>query len=366
MACDPQPYIAGLVPYQPGLPIELVARKYGLKPADIIKLASNENPLGMSPKARAAIDAAVRDGHRYPDNYVLEQALAAFYGVDPSWIAVANGSTGVLDLITRSYIGRGCEAISSQYAFIMYQIMVQTAGGTNVIVPAKEHGHDLNAMLAAITPKTSIIWITNPNNPTGTFVAYSEIRDFLVKVPSHIIVVLDEAYYEYLEPAERPETHTWPATFPNVVIVRTFSKVHGLAGIRAGYAIADPAVAELLNRVRYPFIVNAAAVAGAAAALTDTDFIAKSVDLNRRERAILLSALAEAGLECMPAYGNFITFRCKDAAKVCQLLLERGIIVRPLAGYGLTDWLRVSIGLPAENARFITALTEICKAKTGD
>lgn len=361
MSCDPQPYIMSLTPYQPGLPIELVARKYGLKPADIIKLASNENPLGMSPKARQAIDAALKEGHRYPENYALEQALARFYDIPMEQIVVANGSTGVLDLIAKTFLGEGCEAISSEYAFAMYPIMTQTAGALNVVVPAQDYGHDLDAMAAAVTPKTRVMWVTNPNNPTGTFVPYGRIKAFLERIPKQVTVVLDEAYYEFLEPADRAESHNWVTEYTNVIVVRTFSKVHGLAGVRVGYAVAHPSMAGLLNRVRYPFTVSATAVAGAVAALDDAAFIAKSVELNRVERKRLIDGLEAMGLRCLPAYGNFVTFQCEDALAVNQKLLEQGVIIRPMAGYKMVKWLRVSVGLPEENQRFLQTLAEVLR-----
>jgi histidinol-phosphate aminotransferase len=354
----PQVYVDRLVPYQPGLPIELVARRYGLKPEDIVKLASNENPLGMSPKARAAIENALAEGHRYPENYALEQALAQHYDIPADCIVVGNGSSAVLDVIARTYLGKGTEALYAEYAFAMYQIATESTGADAVRVPATDFGHDLDGMRAAITPRTRVIWIANPNNPTGTFVPYSAMRDFIATIPKDIIVVLDEAYYEYLTPGEQALSHRWPEQYPNLIVARTFSKVYGLAGVRVGYAIAHPKVAALLNRVRQPFVVNALAVAGATAALTDTAFVEKSTELNTNGRMQLLAGLQELSLRCLPAYGNFVTFRIADAAVVYEKLLKAGVIVRPLGGYDMADWLRVSVGLAAENRRFLAALQD--------
>lgn len=349
-------YVCDLTPYQPGLPIDLVARTYGFAPDMIVKLASNENPYGMSPRARHALEQALAEAHRYPEQYALNRALAARYDVDPHMVALGNGSNDVLDLIARSYLGKGDEAISSQFAFIVYQIATQSVGAKNIIVPAKDYGHDLNGMLQAVTPKTKIIWIANPNNPTGTLIPHHELKVFLAKVPSHILLVLDEAYYEYLAPEDRTESTAWLKDYPNLVIVRTFSKAYGLAGLRIGYGIMHSGVAEMLNRVRQPFNGNHVALVAAVAALQDKAFVQRSVRSNQKERELLLAALADMHLTCLPAYGNFVTFKIGNAATINQRLLESGVIVRPLAGYGMHDWLRVTVGLPKENDRFLQAL----------
>lgn len=354
-----QSYICDLNPYQPGLPIELVARKHGLDPKDIIKLASNENPLGMSPKAKVALEKTIPDAHRYPEQYALTQALSAFYGVDPEMVIVGNGSNDVLDLVARTFLNDGDEAISSQYAFAVYPIATQSVGATNVIVPAKAYGHDLPAMLQAITPRTKVIWIANPNNPTGTFVAYVEVQQFLKQVSPEVVVVLDEAYYEYLAPEDRVKTTDWLDDYPNLIIVRTFSKVYGLAGLRIGYGIMSKEIASLISRVRQPFNVSTLAVAAATAALEDTAFVEKTVQLVNEGRKQLTQGLRALNLEYLPAYGNFVTFRVADAESVNLKLLKKGVIVRPLGGYHMADWLRVTIGLPRENKRFLHALSSV-------
>ena len=356
-----QSYICDLAPYQPGLPIELVAREYGLDPAKIIKLASNENPLGMSPKARMAVQRALRGSYRYPDQYQLLQALAARLGVAPNQIVLGNGSNDVLDLAARTFLNDGCQAISSQYAFAVYQIATRSAGAENVVVPALNYGHDLDAMLAAITPTTRVIWLANPNNPTGTFIPYGQIERFLGDVPEQVLVVLDEAYYEYLGTADVVDSVQWLERYPNLLITRTFSKIYGLAGLRVGYGIAAPQVAGFLNRVRQPFNAGVLGLAGARAALEDEDFVGRSKKVNAEGRKQLQTGLRVTGLEQLPAFGNFITFRSTEAAGLNQKLLRAGIIVRPLAGYGMSDWLRVTIGTKEQNSKFLTALASAHK-----
>ena len=352
-------YICDLTPYQPGLPIELVARQYGIAARDIIKLASNENPLGPSPKALAALQKAESGMHRYPEQYALVQALAAHHSVDVSTIIIGNGSNDVLDLIARTYLKPGDEAVSSQYAFAVYQIATQSVGATNVVIPAQKFGHDPAAMQAAITPATKVVWIANPNNPTGTFWPSKTLKGFIEHVPSEVVIVLDEAYYEYLEPADRPDSLAWLHEHPNLLVVRTFSKVYGLAGLRIGYGIGAPDAIEVMNRVRQPFNANSLAVSAAAAALGDTDFVAKSFTLNHTEKSALRAGLRDLGLEVLPAYGNFVTFKVAEAKAVNEALLHRGVIVRPLDSYGMADWLRVTVGLPAENQRFMESLRAV-------
>lgn len=354
-----QSYVSGLTPYQPGTPIELVVRQYGLRPENIVKLASNENPLGMSPKAREAVEVALEGAHRYPDQYELTQKLAKKLNVEPACVVLGNGSNDVLDMVARTFLNDGAEAVSSQHAFAVYPIATQSAGAKNVIVPAKDYSHDLDAMLAAVTPATKVIWIANPNNPTGTFIPYPEIKEFLGKVPPRIVVVLDEAYCEYLDDTERGDTVSWLGEHCNLVITRTFSKIYGLAGLRIGYGIASPEVAELLNRVRQPFNVSVPALAAAVAALDDQNFVEASRETNSKGRLQLLSCLEELDIDCMPAYGNFVTFKVANAAEANEGLLKQGIIVRPLAGYGLADWLRVTVGTQHENTRFLDAIQQV-------
>ncbi|HPT49549.1 MAG TPA: histidinol-phosphate transaminase [Accumulibacter sp.] len=350
------PYVRAISPYQPGKPITQLAREMGLAVEQIVKLASNENPLGMSPKARAAVNAAIENLARYPDDFVLKQALAEHTGVSMAHIVLGNGSNDVLDLIARVFLAPGRSAVFAQYAFAVYPLATLSAGAESIVVPAKDHGHDLDAMLAAIRPDTRLIWIANPNNPTGTFLPYPQLQTFLQAVPAEVVVVLDEAYNEYLPPAQRLETVRWLADRPNLVVTRTFSKIYGLAGLRVGYALASAEIADLMNRVRQPFNCNNLALAGATAALDDHEFVARSYALNRAGMEQIVGGLKRLNCRHIPSHGNFVTFRVEQAAAVNQKLLQQGVIVRPIAGYGMPDWLRVTIGTESENARFLTAL----------
>ena len=353
------PYVRAISPYQPGKPITELAREMGLPVDSIVKLASNENPLGMSPKAKKAVEAALNGIERYPDQFDLIKALANATGVETAQVVLGNGSNDVLDLIARVFLAPGRSAVFAQHAFAVYPLATLSAGGELIAVPAKAYGHDLDAMRAAIRPDTRIVWIANPNNPTGTFLPYPAVRAFLETVPADVIVVLDEAYNEYLPPAERQDTAAWLRDFPNLVITRTFSKIYGLAGLRVGYALASAAVTDLMNRVRQPFNVNNLALAGALAALDDHVFVAESYELNRRGMEQIVAGLKRLGLEHIPSHGNFVTFRVEAAAAINQKLLQKGVILRPIGGYGLPDWLRVSIGTEPENARFLTALEQV-------
>ena len=354
------PHIRAISAYQPGKPITELAREFGLAVESIVKLASNENPLGMSPKAKAAIRAAVDGGERYPDPFDLTAALAARHGVATNQIVLGNGSNDVLDLVARAFLYRGRSAIAAQYAFAMYPIATLSAGGETIIAPAKDYGHDLAAMRAAMRADTHVAWIANPNNPTGAFLAAEALRAFLADAPEHVIVVLDEAYADYLDAGERYDAVRWIDDFPHLVVCRTFSKIYGMAGLRIGYGIAAAPVAELMNRVRQPFNCNSLALAGAIAALEDHDFLARSYASNRAGMAYIREGLEALGLRYIPARGNFIAFRAAEeggtAAAIHQGLLRQGVIVRPLASYQMPEWLRVTIGAPAENARFLEAL----------
>jgi len=349
-------YVRAISPYQPGKPITELAREMGLPVESIVKLASNENPLGMSPKAKKAVEAAINGIERYPDQFDLIKAVAGAAGVEMAQVVLGNGSNDVLDLIARVFLAPGRSAIFAQHAFAVYPLATLSTGAELIAVPAKHYGHDLEAMRAAIRPDTRIVWIANPNNPTGTFLPYAEVRAFLATVPKEVVVVLDEAYNEYIPPTERQDTAAWLTEFPNLVITRTFSKIYGLAGLRVGYALASAEIADLMNRVRQPFNVNNLALAGAVAALDDHVFVAESYELNRRGMEQIVAGLKRLGLEHIPSHGNFITFKAAAAAAVNQKLLQQGVIVRPIAGYGLPDWLRVTIGTEPENARFLTAL----------
>lgn len=351
-------HIRAIAPYQPGKPIAELARELGLDEADIIKLASNENPLGPSPRGLAAAQAALHDMALYPDGagFALKAALSARLGVSPNQIVLGNGSNDVLDMAARAFLSPGTSAVYARHAFAVYPIATLTVGATGIEVPALNYGHDLTAMRQAIRDDTRVLWIANPNNPTGTFLPWAQIEAFLNGVPAHLLVVLDEAYGEYLPPEDRLDTVRWLARFPNLLITRTFSKAYGLAGLRVGYGLGDAAVIDLLNRVRHPFNVNLLALAAAEAALDDAEFLARSYALNRAGMAQLVRGLTALGLAHVPSKGNFLLVKVGDAARVNSELLQRGVIVRPVANYGLPEFLRVSIGLEAQNTRFLEAL----------
>lgn len=350
------PYIRAISPYQPGKPITQLAREMGLAVDQIVKLASNENPLGMSRKARTAVLEAMAGLARYPDDFALKEALAERTGLGMERIVLGNGSNDVLDLVARVFLAPGRSAILAQHAFAVYPLVTLAAGAEPLVVAARDHGHDLDAMRQAIRPDTRLIWIANPNNPTGTFLPYSELRGFLQSVPTEVVVVLDEAYNEYLPPAERVDTTAWLREMPNLVITRTFSKIYGLAGLRVGYGLTSPEVADLMNRVRQPFNCNNLALAAAVAALDDHEFVASSYALNRSGMTQIVGGLKRLGCTHIPSHANFVTFRLTDAQLVNQKLLRQGVIVRPIAAYEMPEWLRVTIGTEAENARFLEAL----------
>lgn len=354
-------YIRSIMPYQPGKPISELAREMGLPEASIVKLASNENPLGMGARAREAVIGTLTEIARYPDGnaFALKAAISRKFGVKPEQLVIGNGSNDVLELAARAFLAPGLAGLYSQHAFAVYPLATNATGAKCIEVPAKAFGHDLDAMLAGITPQTRIVFIANPNNPTGTFLPGAEIEAFLARVPSEVLVVLDEAYTEYLAPAQAYDAIAWLSRFPNLLVSRTFSKAYGLAGLRVGYAIAHADVADLMNRVRQPFNVSSVALAAAEAALADEEFLAQSAELNRRGMEQITAAFAELGLEWIPSAGNFVAFKVGDGAAINVSLLKRGVIVRPIAGYGMPEWLRVSIGLPEENARFIEALRQV-------
>ena len=355
--CDfGMPYVRAITPYQPGKPITQLAREMGLPVERIVKLASNENPLGMSPKARAALEQALNSLERYPDDFELKHALAQHTGLGMERIVLGNGSNDVLDILARVFLAPGRSAVFSQHAFAVYPLATLSAGGEPIAVPAKDFGHDLEAMCAAIRPDTRVVWLANPNNPTGTFLPYPQLKAFLQRVPQDVVVVLDEAYNEYIPPAERIDTAAWLADFPNLVLTRTFSKIYGLAGLRIGYALASADISDLMNRVRQPFNCNNLALAAAVAALDDHAFVAQSYALNRAGMEQIVATLKRFGLSHIPSHGNFVTFKAGDAATVNRKLLEQGVIVRPIGGYGMPEWLRVTIGREGENTRFAEAL----------
>lgn len=356
-------HIRSIAPYQPGKPVSELAREMGLDEAGIVKLASNENPLGVSPLAQRAIRGVLEDLSRYPDGngFELKRALERRYGVPPDRIVLGNGSNDVLDLAARAVLTANDEAVYSQHAFAVYPLAVQAIGARGIEVAARDYGHDIEAMSRAVNERTRLVFIANPNNPTGTMLAAKPLEAFIAGLPQHVLVVLDEAYNEYLPAEVRFDTVAWLERYPNLVITRTCSKIYGLAGLRVGYAFAASDVADLMNRVREPFNVNSVALAAAAAALGDTEFVRASYELNRAGMQQLTQGLNALGLAFIPSYGNFVTFRVANAGRVFQRLLEAGVIVRPLGGYGMPDHLRVSVGLESENARFLEALARVIR-----
>lgn len=359
------PGAKALKPYQPGKPIEELQRELGVK--DVVKLASNENPLGPSPLVLEAMRTQLLETARYPDGngFVLKNALAQHLAIHSNQITLGNGSNDVLELIARAFASTDDEIIFSQYAFAIYPIVTQAINAKAVTVPAKGWGHDLDAMLAAINEATKVVFIANPNNPTGTWVNEKTLLQFLENVPRRVIVVMDEAYFEYASDLSMraegyPNAMRWMPRFPNLIVTRTFSKAYGLAGLRVGYAVSHAGIADLLNRVRQPFNVNQLALAAAAAALKDSDYLRQAIQINCEGLKQLQSGFDAMGLEYIPSCGNFI---CVDvgasAADIYNGLLREGIIVRPVANYNMPNHLRISVGLSNENERFLKALTKV-------
>lgn len=359
--CDLSPaYIRAIAPYQPGKPISELAREMGLEESGIIKLASNENPLGVSPRAQRAIHDVLDGISRYPDGngFELKRAVSTCFGVGHENIVLGNGSNDVLELAARAFLTPECSAVYSQHAFAVYPLAVQSIGATGIEVPALNFAHDLDAMRRAVRSDTRVLFVANPNNPTGTYAPPAAVEAFLAAVPEHVAVVLDEAYHEYLPLELRGDSIGWLERFPNLIVTRTFSKVYGLAGLRVGYALASAGVADLMNRVRQPFNVNSLSLAAAAAALEDLEFVRRSFEVNQAGMKTVTHRLAELGLTYIPSFGNFVTFKVQDASGVFQRLLKLGVIVRPVASYGMPDYLRVTIGTESENARFLDSLKQ--------
>jgi histidinol-phosphate aminotransferase len=348
--------IRDIAPYQPGKPISELERELGV--TDIIKLASNENPLGISPRALAALQDVVSASALYPDGngFELKSALARKFGLGNEQLVLGNGSNDVLELAARAFLGPESSAVYSQHAFAVYPLAVQAAGGHGIEVPAKNFGHDLDAMRAAVTPATKLLFIANPNNPTGTFVEASELKPFIASLPEGVLVILDEAYTEYLPRDKRTNTFAWLEEFPTLIITHTFSKAYGLAGLRVGYACAHPQVADLMNRVRQPFNVNSLALAAATAALDDEEFLQRSYALNQAGMQQLTEGFRRLGLSYIPSFGNFVSVKVGPAAEIYQKLLRGGVIVRPIAGYGMPEYLRVTVGLKEQNEKFLRLL----------
>ena len=351
--------VRAIAPYVPGKPIAETARELGLAEADILKMASNENPLGASPKAVAAIRGALDDLAYYPDGsgYELKKVLSRKLGIGPEHLVLGNGSNDVLELSARAFLTRDGSVVYARHGFMVYPLVTQAIGARVIEVPTRGFDTDLEAMLAAIRPDTRMVFVANPNNPTGTFTPWDELHAFIARVPEDVLVVIDEAYGEYLAPELQSPAVRWITQFPNVILSRTLSKAYGLAGLRVGYGVADVEVAELMNRVRQPFNVDHLALVAAAAALDDTEFIAKSRANNTAGLAQLGAGFQRLGLEFIPSYANFVTVRIGSQAQaVYGELLAGGVIVRPVANYGMPEHLRVTVGLPEHNARFLAAL----------
>jgi histidinol-phosphate aminotransferase len=354
------PGVQQLVPYVPGKPIEELERELGL--TRIIKLASNENPLGPGKKALAAIQATLSQLALYPDGngFNLKQALARKYGVETGQITLGNGSNEILELVARAFLTTEHEVVFSQHAFAVYPIVTQAVGAKAVVVPAVNYGHDLDAMLQAVNEKTRLVFVANPNNPTGTWVDQSSLERFIKALPETCLCVLDEAYYEFVDSTDPVDSIGWLKKYPNLLITRTFSKAYGLAGLRVGYGLSSPELADILNRVRQPFNNNMLALAAAEAALSDAEHLERTITGNARGMQQLTDGFRKLGLEWIPSHGNFVSVDLKQPGlPVYEALLRKGVIVRPVANYEMPSHLRVSIGTEEENRIFLNALSDI-------
>jgi histidinol-phosphate aminotransferase len=361
---DALAYVRAIAPYTPGKPIEDLARELSIPVAQIVKLASNENPLGAPESALRAMRETLAESGRYPDGnaHALRSLLARRLDVPPAWLTIGAGSNDILEMAAASMLAPGRSCVYAQYSFAVYALATQARGARAIVVPALDFGHDLPRMARAVAADTRLVYLANPNNPTGTFVGAAALEAFLEEIDPRVLVVLDEAYNEYLPEALRYDSLAWVRRFPNLLVSRTFSKAYGLAGLRVGYGVAQPAVSDLLNRVRMPFNVGAAAQAAACAALQDRAFVARSFQENRAGLARLEAALRGLGLPVVPSHANFVLVRVGPAARVYQELLARGVIVRPVANYDLPEWLRVSVGLAQENERFLQVLPQALAA----
>jgi len=353
------PWIQALEPYPPGKPIEELEREYGV--VGSIKLASNENPVGPSPKALAALQGALSQIHRYPDGacYYLRRALARKYGLSPEAVLVGNGSNEIIEIAVRTFLRQGEEAVMADQAFVIYRMVVQAQGGRPICVPLRNFTHDLEAIADAITPVTRMVFLANPNNPTGTIFFRQQWEEFLRVVRSDIVIVMDEAYAEFVEDPQYPDSLAALRQPRPIIVLRTFSKIYGLAGLRVGYGIAHPELIDMMNRVRAPFNVSTLAQVAATAALDDDEHVERVRCLNREGLAYLREAFTRLGLECVPSWANFLLVRVGNAARIYDALLREGVIVRPVRFYGFPEHVRVTVGLPAENERLVRALTRL-------
>jgi histidinol-phosphate aminotransferase len=353
------PQLRDLVAYEPGKPVEDLARELGIAPGDIIKLASNENPLGPSPKARQAMIETLERAHYYPDGggYYLREAIAERVGLSMAHVILGNGSNEIIEFLGHAYLQPGDEVVVARHSFAVYRLMAQLFGARVVEVPDPGFTHDLDAMLAAVTPATKEVFIANPNNPTGTMVFQDEIDRFMERVPEHVMVVFDEAYYEFLD--EPPDVLKYVRAGRNVVVLRTFSKIQGLANLRIGYGLATPEVIEVLQKARQPFNANGIAQAGALAGLQDTGHMEETRRVTREGRNFLQAEFLDLGLDFVPSHANFVLVRVGDGREVFNALLRRGIIVRAMGSYGLPEWIRVSVGTMPQNRAFVSALRDL-------
>lgn len=356
------PWLDGLVAYDPGKPIEETARELGLDPADIIKLASNENPLGPSPKAIAAMKEAAEGVHIYPDGggYKLRTAIAEKFGLDRGQVVISNGSNEIIELIGHGFLNPGDEVVAAEHAFVVYKLMATLFGAETIEVPDPDFVHDLDAMAAAITPRTRMVFVANPNNPTGTMVDGAAIDRFMARVPDHVVVIFDEAYHEFVPDA--PDTLKYLREGRNVVVMRTFSKIQGLAGLRIGFGLTTPEIAEVLQKCRQPFNTNSIAQAGAVAGLLDEEHQQRTRELNDEGRAYLERSFAEMGLEYVPSHANFVLVKVGDGDAVFHAMLRRGVIIRAMRGYKLSEWVRISVGTMPQNERCVAILKEVLAA----
>jgi len=356
-------WIRTLAPYPPGKPIEELEREYGV--VGSIKLASNENPLGPSPKAVAALRAALGNLHRYPDGecFYLKRAVARRLGISPDALIFGNGSNEIIELAVRTFMRRGDEAVMADQAFVIYRLVVQAAGGLSRLVPLRQFTHDLEAIVDAITPATRIVFLANPNNPTGTIFHRREWEEFLAAVPSHVLVVMDEAYFEFVEDPEYPDSLLAHGKERTLLTLRTFSKIYGLAGLRLGFGVTRPELVEMMNRVRQPFNVSSLAQVAALAALDDDEHVENTRRCNRDGMAFLRAQCDRLGLVHIPSWANFLMVRVGNGKRVYEALLREGVIVRPMMVYGFPEHVRVTVGTAEENARFVAAMEHI--ARTG-
>jgi histidinol-phosphate aminotransferase len=352
-------FICDLVAYEPGKPIDETARELGIDPSRIVKLASNENPLGPSPMAKEAMRQAIEEAHIYPDGggYRLRKAIADSFGLELSNVVIGNGSNEIIELLCHTFLNRDAELIAAEHAFVVYKLMATLFGAKYVEVPDPGFIHDLDAMAAAINSNTRLVFIANPNNPTGTMVDQAAIDRFMAKVPDHVVVVFDEAYYEF--PDSPPDTLKYVREGRNVCVLRTFSKIHGLAALRVGYGLASKNLASLLQKARQPFNVNAIAQAGALAALGDQSHIEMTREINRKGMEFYEREFAARGLQFVPSFANFLLVKTGDGDEVFRKMLKQGVIVRAMSSYKLSEWVRISIGTEIQNQRCLEVLDSV-------